>query len=362
VLPLPRGVIKSRPEDFVVEEVPLYEPSGQGDHLYVRFTKRELTTDVAVRMIARALGVNPRDVGVAGLKDKIGVTTQTISVPAPRVDGAAFDARARELALEGITVLGAQRHGNKLRTGHLAANTFTIVVRGVNPGEAEGAMATLLRLEKDGVPNLFGNQRFGRDGDNAVRARAWLEGKDEGPRDPKARRFLWSSLQSAIFNDVLRARLEDGTWATPVEGDVLQKTDSGGLFLCTDVQADRARAERSEVVVTGPIPGVKMKEPEGGTRALEDRVMRGWLGESFDLGRVRALGEGARRPLRLEVRDVRAELVAADPGEQAVGVRVYFVLPKGSYATTVLASAFTLEEAAPAPARASEDASEPNPE
>src|ERR1700677_2742939 len=132
---LPRGVIKSTPDDFVVEELPLYAPSGEGDHLYLRFTKRNLPTDVAVRMIARALAVDTRDVGVAGLKDKVGVTTQTISVPLGR-DAAALEARVASLALEGIVVHEARRHTNKLRTGHLAGNRFTIVIRNVE--EAHG--------------------------------------------------------------------------------------------------------------------------------------------------------------------------------------------------------------------------------
>src|SRR5437867_4475339 len=105
---LPRGRIKVVPEDFVVEEIPLYEPSGQGDHLYVRFTKRGLNTDAAARAIGAALGVSARDLGIAGMKDKIAVTTQTISVPIPRDGAATIEQRARELALDGITIHDAR--------------------------------------------------------------------------------------------------------------------------------------------------------------------------------------------------------------------------------------------------------------
>jgi tRNA pseudouridine13 synthase len=333
---LPRGVIKASPEDFVVEEVPLYEPSGEGDHLYLRFTKRGLPTDAAVRSIARALNVDARDVGVAGLKDKVAITTQTISVPAPRGD-ASFDERARTLAIDGVTIHDARRHGNKLRTGHLAANKFTIVVRDVDPARVDEAVAALERVGRDGAANFFGEQRFGRAGDNAERARAWLSGKEPGPRDPRARRFLWSSLQSAVFNDVLRRRVDDGTWLTPLEGDLLQKHESGGLFLCTDVQADRERAARGELSPTGPIPGAKMREPAGAPLALESETIRSWLGESFDFARTKVLGEGTRRPLRVLVRDLHVSVLS---GEQRSSVRVYFVLPKGAYATTILAAAF----------------------
>jgi tRNA pseudouridine13 synthase len=333
---LPRGTIKSTPEDFVVEEIPLYVASGEGDHLYLRFTKRNLPTDIAVRMISRALDVNARDVGVAGLKDKVGVTTQTISVPLGR-DAAALEGRARALALDGITIHEARRHTNKLRTGHLAGNRFTIVIRNIDEARVADVVSAFEKVGREGAPNAFGVQRFGRDKDNAARAQAWLRGEWAGPRDGRARRFLWSSLQSAIFNDVLARRVADGSWLTPLEGDVLQKEDSGGIFVCEDVAADRERVARGEVTLTGPMVGIKMKPPAGAPLALEREVTDKWLGEGFDLATLRQLGEGARRPLRTLVSELRIE--ATDRGEQPPGVRVCFVLPKGSYATTVLATA-----------------------
>lgn len=352
---LPRGTIKAVPEDFVVEEIPLYEPSGEGDHLYIRFTKRNLPTDAAARAIARALGVDARDVGVAGLKDKVGVTTQTISVPLGR-DPAALEARVASLALEGVTVHEARRHTNKLRTGHLEGNRFTITIRDLDPARVDDVVRALEKVGREGAPNAFGTQRFGRDRDNAERARAWLRGEWAGPRDGRQRRFLFSSLQSAIFNDVLRRRVEDGTWLSPLEGDVLQKEDSGGLFVCTNVAEDRARAERGEISVTGPMVGAKMRSPEGAPLALEAAVTNAWLGEAFDLARVRHLGEGTRRPFRSLVRDLRIEVgavahVAAgvnrpEEREQGPSVRVYFVLPKGAYATTVLANAIEFDTCA----------------
>jgi tRNA pseudouridine13 synthase len=339
---LPRAILKASPEDFIVEELPLYAPSGLGDHLYIRFTKRNLTTDAVVRAIAKALGVNARDIGVAGMKDKVGVTTQTVSVPLGR-DAAQTEERARSLALDGVTVHEARRHGNKLRTGHLAGNRFEIVLRGVEEARVADVVSALERAGREGAPNAFGAQRFGREQDNAARAQAWLRGEWAGPRDGRARRFLWSSLQSAIFNDVLARRVADGTWATALEGDVLQKEDSGGIFLCTDVQTDGPRAARGEVSPTGPMVGVKMRAPEGAPLALETEVARTWLGEGFDLARMRALGEGARRSLRLRVTDLQVEVVRR---EQAPSVRVCFVLASGAYATTVLANAVDIDTCA----------------
>lgn len=343
---LPRGRIKSAPEDFVVEEIPAYEPSGDGDHVYIRFTKKNLTTDAAMRAIARALGASDRDAGAAGMKDKVAVTTQTISLLPPRGERPdAFADRARQLRVDGIDVLAVSRHGNKLKPGHLTGNRFTIVVRGIDPARVGEVKDTLARIANEGLPNHFGAQRFGRDRDNADRAKAWLSGNAPAPRDPRMRRLLWSSLQSAVFNAVLDARVEDGTWATPLEGDLLKRRSSGGLFVCTDVQADRARAVTGEVSPTGPIPGVKMRSPEGAAAELESRVCREILGEEFDLAATKALGEGSRRALRLWVEDLHVtDAIPENSPEQGASIRVYFVLPKGAYATTVLAAAVNLEQ------------------
>ena len=137
---LPRGSIKASPDDFVVEEVPLYPPSGEGEHLFVRFTKRGLTTEDVVRALARAVDANPRDAGVAGMKDKWAVTTQTISLQPSRDVGVDESARRlREAALDGVTVHEVARHGHKLKPGHLASNKFTITVRDVASDAVDSA-------------------------------------------------------------------------------------------------------------------------------------------------------------------------------------------------------------------------------
>jgi tRNA pseudouridine13 synthase len=338
---LPRGRLKESPEDFVVEEIPAYEPSGTGSHLYVRFTKTDLTTPDAVRALARALGCDDRAAGFAGMKDRRAVTTQTVSLEVPRgVKPDELAQRARELALDRITIHAATLHGNKLKPGHLAGNRFVIAVRGVPEDRWEEVEASFARISREGVPNAFGSQRFGRQGDNAERALAWLKGEERGPRDPRMKRLLFSALQSAIFNDVLRAREQDGTWATALEGDLLKLHDSGGLFLCKDVQTDRARAQAGEVSPTGPILGDRMRWPEGGPANLERAIAEKVLGEGFDLSSTRNLGEGSRRALRLWVGELQVQRIR----EQAAWLRVCFVLPKGAYATTVLAAAVDVGE------------------
>jgi tRNA pseudouridine13 synthase len=345
---LPGGRIKSAPEDFIVEELPAYEPSGEGTHLFLKFEKRGLTTDAAVRAITKALGIEMRDVGIAGMKDKVAVTTQWVSVPAPPKDPA-IEERAKALTVDGIRVLDAKRHGNKLKTGHLKGNRFDIIVRDVSPDALASVLEAMDRFGTEGVPNAFGVQRFGKEGDNAQRARAWLTGKERAPNDPRLRRFHFSALQSAVFNAVLEARVQDGTWRQPVLGDLLKKEDTGGIFVCTDVQADRERAERGELCPTGPIVGDRMRWPDGAIKELEERIAAPFL-EGVDLKRARSLGEGTRRALRLRVTACSVAEVLNSTGvpgvpesdnrEQARSLRVQFVLPKGAYATTVLANAF----------------------
>lgn len=339
-------------EDFVVEEIPLYEPSGEGEHLYVRFVKTDLTTDEAVRRIARALDVHPRDVGVPGMKDRRGVTTQTVSVPCPAKD-TEREPRALALAIDGVKVLSAIRHRNKLKTGHLAGNRFEVTLRGVPRARAAEALAALARVGEVGAPNAYGAQRFGRGEGNAARALAWLRGEAQAPRDPKQRRFLVSALQSAIFNRVLERRIEDGTWHVPQEGDVLELHTSGGLFVCSDVQRDRERAAAGEVSPTGPMPGPKTKQAEGAIRALEEEALIEIVGPGVDLAPFAPYGEGTRRALRVWVHEMRAEPYESanedascdiDGSSDVTGLRVYFVLPKGAYATTVLGTVFDLSE------------------
>ena len=341
------ATLKRHFEDFIVEEIPLYLPCGTGEHVYVTFEKRGKNTLDVVRDIARALGANQRDVGVAGMKDKYAVTRQTISLTAPRGQKTEeFAERALQLAIDGVRILSVGRHNNKLRTGHLEGNKFEIVLRDIDPLRLQEACERSMALTS-GVPNAFGEQRFGRGKDNAERARAWLRGEEAPPRDHKKTRLLYSALQSAVFNAVLDRRVSEGTWRTPILGDVLEKTDSGGRFVCTDVEVDRERALRGEVVPTGPMLGPKMVKPEADAATLEAEVAASFLGEDeivSMLTNASGLGEGTRRPLVLPVQKLSVEPISPSDGEQPTGCRVYFVIPKGAYATTVLAQVFVWKE------------------
>jgi len=328
--------IKASPEDFVVEEIPAYEPCGEGEHLYIRFTKRGLTTDEAVQRIARAIGANARETGVAGLKDRVGITTQQASFFLPVKNRAPeADAALLQLQLDGITITSAKRHGNKLKTGHLRGNRFKLLLRDIGAEEMPALTAALEQIGREGAPNAFGEQRFGRGGTNGAQARAWLSGENDGPRDGRQRRFLVSALQSEAFNHVLARRVADGSWNKCLKGDVLQKQDSGGLFTCEDVAVDLPRVERGEVSATGPMFGPKMRAAEGEALAIEEEARAVCIGD-IDWSRARGLGDGTRRSLRVIVSDLL--FLTEEPGS----LRVEFVLPRGSYATTVISAANAL--------------------
>ncbi|MBA2538514.1 MAG: tRNA pseudouridine(13) synthase TruD [Deltaproteobacteria bacterium] len=320
------GTLKSRDEDFVVEEIPAYPPSGTGDHVFVRYEKRGLTTPQAVTVIARALGVRDRDIGVAGMKDRQAVTTQWISLPPPVTPEVAL-----ALVLDQVRVLEAVRHNHKLRTGHLRGNRFRLVVRSVT-GEAAGTAAAILSrlVEPPGAPNWYGEQRFGRDGDNAQKGRALVLGERPLGRDRKLDRLMVSSLQSELFNHWLVARLADGLYRSAIPGDVMHKV-AGGMFDSTEPDVDGPRVAMGEIVPTGPMFGVSMRAPAPGSAAAEREATilaaSGLTLESF--ATVRAIAEGTRRDAAIAITDATVAAVEDT-------LEVTFALPAGAYATAVM--------------------------
>jgi tRNA pseudouridine13 synthase len=316
-----RGKIRTVPEDFRVEELPAYPPSGQGEHVFIRFEKSGLTTQQAVACIASALGIDARSAGVAGQKDKHAVTTQWASFT-----GTAPEA-ALELKLPGIRVLQAARHTNKLRTGHLRGNRFELRLR--ETAHADVVTEIMAELSRIGAPNYYGEQRFGIGERNVERALAFVVGQSVPPRDHFQRKLLFSALQSAMFNDWLADRIRFGAFEKPILGDVLRKEDTGGLFVNDDQAAAEERMHAWEVSPTGPMFGVKMRMPEG--LALErERAILERAGLSLDvLGRHAKYGEGTRRAARVRPSDWQ---VCAE--EDAVVVA--FALPPGAYATAVM--------------------------
>lgn len=323
-LPGVGGEIKVEAAHFVVEEIPLYEPSGEGQHVYVRLTREGWTTRALQNELARIFDLRDVDVGCAGRKDKHARTTQTFSLDLPKADEAEVARRIEEQLP--IELAWVRRHRNKIKAGHLLGNRFRIVVLGPKPDALPQAEAIVEALRERGLPNFYGPQRFGREGDNAERGREILF-TGRGPRKRWLRRLLLRAYQSALFNTWLVRRIERGWFERLLTGDVAKKLDTGGLFEVEDAQAEQPRFERDEITYTGPIYGSRMWWAAGEPGELERAVLEqaGVTEELLD----RAHLNGSRRRARLLLDDLTVE-------PHADGLLLTFSLPKGSYATTVL--------------------------
>ena len=334
-------------EHFVVEEIPAYEPSGEGEHTYLWIEKCGLTTMDAVRRLAGALGVQDRDIGYAGQKDRHATTRQWVSVPLVDPE------RARLIDGPELRVLAATRHGNKLRVGHLRGNRFEVVLTGLDaPGQREAMAARLQSASVEGLPNRFGEQRFGAAGDNAALGLALLRGQRH-LRDHRKRKLMLSAAQSAVFNRYLVLRAASGPLLQVRAGDVLQKTDSGGLFVCDDPAVDQPRVDAGALVPTGPMPGGRVVEPppETSARALEDQALADLGATRDEFGRAGRDLPGTRRPVIVRVALGQPPLADDPPPSSVPGqvaLRLRFSLPAGAYATVVVAA--LLGEDGPAPA------------
>jgi tRNA pseudouridine13 synthase len=378
------GIIKETADDFMVAELPLYQPCGDGEHVYAEIEKRHLTTLEAIRRLAGALGVPERDIGYAGLKDARGVTRQTISIPRVTTE------QVLAVHLPNLRVLKATRHRNKLKPGHLAGNRFRITLRGTVPDAPQLAAEVLDVLARRGVPNFFGPQRYGSQGNSHLVGRALLLGDARGAVDaiigvpekvyderwkggidayrrgdlaaslrlfppgcrterelvrrllerpgnhagalravhPRLIDLYFSAWQSALFDQVLAKRLADCDRVQA--GDLAWKHSNGACFLVTDPVAEAPRAASGEISPSGPLFGPRMAPPEGEPRAIEAEVLAGeGLTMAGPAGGWPKQLAGARRPLRVPV----AEPSAAREEDALV---LEFSLLKGAYATAVL--------------------------
>ncbi len=334
-LPGVGGVIRQEIEDFIVDEVPAYEPCGDGEHTYFRVEKRDISTMQLVQEIARKLGVSSRAISYAGLKDARAVARQTLSAHFVPVEA------IRQLDLARARVLWVTRHRNKLRPGHLRGNRFTIRIRDVVADAEPRAAAILETLSARGVPNAYGPQRFGNRGDNQVVGYHLLHHDGSalaqmGIPYPSRRmqRFFISALQSALFNQVVALRIQDETLDTVILGDIARKEDTGGIFTVEDLSAERPRAEAWEISPTGPIYGYKMMEAQADAGELEARVLREAGLNLEDFRAVRA--RGLRRPLRYNPESLAWDVNPDADSKEGDMLTVHFFAPKGSFATMLL--------------------------
>jgi tRNA pseudouridine13 synthase len=324
--------MRSVPEDFVVREWPLAEASGDGEHLLVLLRKRGWTTPAAAGQLARAFGVANGRVSYAGMKDRHAVTEQWLSIHVP---GRGVPEPA---ALPpGLELLQIRRHHRKLRRGALRGNRFELRLRGVT-ATPKALHRRLLAVAHRGVPNYFGSQRFGRDGDNTTRALAWFRG-EVSVANRRERGFLLSAARSAVFNAVLAERVAQDSWDQPVAGDRLMLDGRRSLFSASseDGAVLAARMARSAVHATGPLPGKPGQLPgDEPLPEVERRVLADH--ESLVAGLRAADVVADRRALRVPVRALAWSL--GGDGQ----LRLRFDLPPGAYATTVLDQVLRLED------------------
>jgi tRNA pseudouridine13 synthase len=382
------GVIKQRPEDFFVQEIPLYEPSGSGEHVYCEIEKIGMTTFETIDRVAEALNISSRDIGYAGLKDAAAITSQIFSIPG------ATESAVMEMHIPQMTVKWAARHGNKLRLGHLKGNRFAIKVRDVSPTDVVKLSPLVKRLRDRGMPNYFGSQRFGRrnnnhilgaailrnDNDAALRVllgspdkqldnpqqRAAREAFEAGdfkgsmklwPRssgmerrilarfiktnnataavravDQRIRRLCISALQSDLFNQVVARRID--SLDRLFTGDLAEKTENGAVFRVADAAAEQPRCDAFEISPTGPLIGYRMTLPEGEPLQMEEEIFssRRLSPKDFRVAGHHKI-KGARRALRVRPEDVE---LAAGVDNHGPHITAAFTLPAGSFATVFL--------------------------
>ncbi len=389
-LPGTAGTIKNQNEDFFVEEIPLYNPSGQGTHLYFQIEKNNLSTMDAIQAIAKALFINKQDVGYAGQKDAKAITRQWLSIEHILPD------RLENINIPGIKILDCAYHNNKLKLTHLSGNIFSIKIRNIdNIDQAlQNANAIAEILLKRGVPNYYGSQRFGYrndthllgaaviaeddeklvellmgnphpdesdeiqaarkafdDGDFLAAASLWPKkyrseiqmawqlydkkpfAKIANAIDKQKRRFYISAFQSELFNNALARRLDTIDQILP--GDIACIGSKGPTFVVEDPAAEQHRCDSFEIHPTGPIFGHKMQTPTDGPQLdIENDILKELkLKLEHFKGKSARLSKGARRPLRFQMENFKLEKNSDQLGDY---LQVNFQLPPGCYATTVL--------------------------
>jgi tRNA pseudouridine13 synthase len=332
------GQLRATPDHFLVEELALYTPQGDGQHLYVNLTKVGLTTSEVQEQLARLFKLRTSEVGFAGMKDKQARTTQTFSLNVGHQAQAAggteeFVASSIQRIRDNLSVEvnWADLHRNKLRLGHLLGNRFVITITNVATDlnvAVMRAQAIVEEMAHTGVPNFFGPQRFGANGSNVRQGMGMLLG--ERPKSARwLRRLLATAYQSYLCNRYLARRVEMGAFAHLLTGDVAKKHATGGMFTVVDAAVEQPRYVAQEISFTAPMVGPKMWAAVDAAAQLEAEV----LAESpvtmahFEAAHV----DGTRRLGRLLLPDCTVEA-----NERLQGVTVSFSLPKGAFATTIL--------------------------
>lgn len=315
------GIIRSKASDFKVDEIPAFEPSGEGEHVFLHIEKIGENTDWVAGLLAKIAGIQKRDVSFAGMKDRHAITTQWFSVHLPGKEAPDFQVQLPE----SIKILQQTRHNKKLRKGALKGNRFSLIIRELN-GDIEGAKALCEKIKMKGVPNYYGEQRFGNDLYNIASAKNWFSSGFKIKSRQKRSIFL-SAARSWIFNHILSERVDKKSWNQAQTGDVFMLNGTKSCFADDGDPALIERTQQQDIHPTGVLWGKGELLSTGDIAALEQQV----ADELEDLasGLIKHGLKQERRSLRLLVSDFE---YAFTEGE----MKLSFALPAGSFATVVL--------------------------
>lgn len=335
---LPTALIKQMAQDFRVDEVLGFEPEGEGEHLWLQFRKTSRNTRDIIEELAKALSLPERDIGCSGLKDKHAVTTQWLSLPTARAANKEDLPQLIDKYFCGTDALEllVQKYGRKkLKTGTHKANQFTLVLRDISAAQ-ELIDERLTSIVKNGFPNYFGEQRFGRDGRNLAQAKRLFEGRLKASRFKRG--MYLSAARAHLFNRVLAQRVTDGSWNTILNGEACMLDGSSSVFVSevTDA-AIESRCQSFDIHPTGPLWG-------SGQPMVSDAL------EQFEAAIVEhdaILAEGlVKAGLRAERRALRA--VAGNlqwQWQDPATLELEFSLQRGVFATALLAEVVNVENA-----------------
>ncbi len=328
---LPSGCIRSKVEDFQVDEISVLSPSGEGEHLWLQVKKSQLNTMTVTRELAKAANVPVSSVSFAGLKDKYAITTQWFSIWLP----------GKELVLADsqfncdIEILQQIRHDKKLKRGMLKGNRFTIVVRQLK-GDGELLRHRFEEVGNFGVPNYFGQQRFGNNGSNLKQIAAVLRGELK-IKGRQQRSILYSAMRSWLFNQILAERINQQIWLAHIQGDVFMLDGSHSVFVDEGNQEEyEQRLADCDIHLTAPLYGAGSLMAVGEAAKLEKSVLDQYP-EMTGFLEARGL-KISRRALRLVLQSPEINWLAEDV------VELKFSLPAGGYATSVLTELFNFDE------------------
>lgn len=319
-----KGIIRHTPEDFQVDEIITIPMDGEGEHQWLKIQKREANTDWVAGQLARIAGIQKRDVGYAGLKDRHAVTTQWFSLHVP---GRTVEDIVSQLP-DGVTLLEEHRHSKKLRRGALVGNQFKLVLRNCE-GDAQAFAAAVTTIAKQGMPNYFGSQRFGQGGNNIENAKRWFAGEFKPKKRPQKSMYL-SAARSSIFNEILNARVQNGTWNQAMSGDVLQFEGSHSWFVDEGEEDIPPRVNALAIHPTAALWGRGELPTKQSALALETSIAEQHVALCEGLERNGLQQD--RRAMRVLPKNV--DLKTLSETEYALT----FTLPAGSYATVLLAN------------------------